>query len=38
MIPPPVCWPQAGRGRQPVSCDVPPATCFAFGETTQVVG
>ncbi len=38
MTPPPLYWPQAGRWSRPVSCDPAPATRFAFGETTQVVG
>ena len=38
MIPPPVCWPEAGRWHPATERDVKPATYFAVGEITQVVG
>ena len=37
MIPPPVCWPEAGR--QAAGCSLGGlATHVAFGDVTQVVG
>jgi hypothetical protein len=38
MIPRPVCWPQAGRWHRPFNHQHVPATCFAFGDTTQDMG